>query len=165
MLSTSGIKYLDLGLICAIGPSILGASCARNDCWVLSRLQRCSKRLHKLEHITMSNIIFCVCGGWGWGRVKLGPKRPIQIGPKRPTLKPGRKRPSRNDQRPKRLTTETVRNLCSCATSAFLCPGIGRYIGHWPIYRSFANVITSCGRIHSGFFDIKYCYPRGFIGW
>ena len=26
-----------------------------------------SKRLHKLEHITMSNIFFCFCGGGGGG--------------------------------------------------------------------------------------------------
>ena len=90
---------------------------------------RASKRLHKLEHIT---IIFCVCGD-GWGREN--PPSPHQN---------RAKRPSRNDPRQKRLTTETVRNLCSCATSAFLCPGIGRYIGHWPMpSRRVAEVIAA----------------------
>ena len=87
---------------------------------------RASKRLHKLEHITTGYIKLCVFIGGG---VYIGPKRLIKIGQNDPPQ--NQKRPSRNDPRPKRLTTET----------------------------------TSCGRIHSGFYDLKYCYPRDFIVW
>ena len=52
--------------------------------------------------------------------------------PKRPILKPDRKRPSRNNPRPKRLETK-------CATSALLRQGSDRYIGHWPVPSSRAT--------------------------
>ena len=46
--------------------------------------------------------------------------------PKRPTLKPDRKRPSRNYPRPETYVIE-------CATSAFQRQGSDRYIGHWSL--------------------------------
>ena len=60
----------------------------------------------------------CVGGGGYWA------KRPIRIEnrSKRPTLKPGRKRPSRNGPQPM---------FNECATSAFQRQGSDRYIGHW----------------------------------
>ena len=48
--------------------------------------------------------------------------RSYQNMPKRPTLKPDRKRPSRNYPRPD-----------ECATSAFQRQGSDRYIGHWSL--------------------------------
>ena len=52
--------------------------------------------------------------------------RSYQNMPKRPTLKPGRKRPSRNYPRRKPMFNE-------CATFAFQRQGSDRYIGHWSL--------------------------------
>ena len=139
MLSTSGIKYLGLGLICAIGPSqvylvrVVQEATAGffRDC---SAVQvRASKILHKLEHITLSNIKKnSVCGG-GWGRGLPWAKTTHQN--RAETIHPKTRQKTTKPKRPTTETarTETVQNLCSCAMSAFLGPGIGRYIGHWPM--------------------------------
>ena len=57
--------------------------------------------------------------------------RSYQNMPKRPTLKPGRKRPSRNYPRRKPMFNE-------CATSAFQRQGSDRYIGHWSLLYAIA---------------------------
>ena len=58
--------------------------------------------------------------------------RSYQNMPKRPTLKPDRKRPSRNYLRPD-----------ECATSAFQRQGSDRYIGHWSLLPRRATIAAS----------------------
>ena len=82
----------------------------------------------------------CVKGGGG----VLG-QTTHQNRSKRPTLKAGRKRPSRNGPQPM---------FNECATSAFQRQGSDRY------YRSLVVATTLCNRTHSGFFDLKHCYQR-----
>ena len=73
--------------------------------------------------------------------------RSYQNMPKRPTLKPGQKRPSRNYPQPEKY----VKWMCFIRFPASR---------QWLVYRSLVIVTTSCNRSHSGFFDLKHCYRR-----